>query len=562
MSLTARLFSIFRLKYNYTDSFERLRARGLWRITWSVLFIWLGLIAYVTVSSTNPARTPVYVVILAVGALVAVGILVLINRGASITASLVFIIQLFVTVALVYTLATTNLLLSAFSLPIIAAGVLLNRRGMLVMVALTVVDLAITAVLGELGALPPQTTTTAFTLSTLIISILIVCIDGLFLIVFAGGQRAMVRRNINLAAELRSSAAISQAIASIHTVDELLNQTITLIRDRLEYYHVHIYLVEEQTKLLVLRAGTAFGSDEMPLQQRRIAPDDPGIINRTARMHEAQLVTTSDPAVRRTDMLPGMQAQLVVPIKRGDQVLGVLDIQDIEADTFNTEDMEVLEGIAAQLVIAVENAQRFSDLQQVSSERERLADELRRAGQEIEQLNREVTERVWSRYLAGRGETAIGYDWKQGTLYPNTQAYPSLERAFNSRQPELFTENDEHILSVPIISRGQMLGAMEFRAPASRTWNKRSLELARVISQRLALALDNVRLFEQAQIVATREQLANQIAANLQTKTDVDALVAVAAETFQQALGATRTNIRLGFPDEEPAQTNGRNGSH
>jgi GAF domain-containing protein len=74
--------------------------------------------------------------------------------------------------------------------------------------------------------------------------------------------------------------------------------------------------------------------------------------------------------------------------------------------------------------------------------------------------------------------------------------------------------------------------------------------LARVIAQRLALALDNIRLYEQAQSIADRERIANQVAARLQAKTDIDALVDAAAQSFQQALGATRTTIRLNLPEQ------------
>ena len=122
--------------------------------------------------------------------------------------------------------------------------------------------------------------------------------------------------------------------------------------------------------------------------------------------------------------------------------------------------------------------------------------------------------------------------------------------------PEISAENGEQILSVPIVLRGQMLGAMEFRAPGGQVWNNRSLELARIIAQRLALALDNIRLYEQAQTIASREQTANQVAARLQSKTDIDALITTAVESFQQALGATRTSIRLGAP-ERASGTNG-----
>lgn len=561
-----RLISVFRMKHDYTDPFERLRARGLWRIAWALLFLSIGLWLYLPFSPFA-SETSVSSILLILYAISICAVVVMLNRGNAVAASLIFIIGLFVTTVALYVVFHVNpLLLITFSMPIIAAGVLLNRRGMFVMIGLTIAALTIAALMDELGVLTtPEPEVTPFI--NLLVGAISVGVDGIFLIVFAGGQYALLRRNSDLAKDLRSSATISQSIAAIQATDELLNKTVSLIRDHMDYYHVHIFLVEDQTRLLVLRAGTAFGSDEFPQQQRRITPDDPGVINRAVQTGAVQMISFSDAAVRRVEMLAGMQSQLVLPLRRGDKVLGVLDIQDIDTRPFNEEAVEVLQAIASQLSIAVENARRFGDLQQASDERQRLTEELHAASMEIDQLNQEVTERVWTRYLAGRGETVIGYDWRQGTLLPATQPYPGMERTVNARQPELYIENDEHILSVPIISRGQLLGAMEFRAPSNRVWNKRSLELARVISQRLALALDNVRLFEQAQIIATREQLANQIAANLQSKTDIDTLVNVAAETFQQALGASRTNIRLGFPEQTAAKPqatvqNGRNGSH
>jgi transcriptional regulator with GAF, ATPase, and Fis domain len=110
--------------------------------------------------------------------------------------------------------------------------------------------------------------------------------------------------------------------------------------------------------------------------------------------------------------------------------------------------------------------------------------------------------------------------------------------------------NVEQILVVPILIRGQMFGVMEFRAPQGENWDDRGLELARAIAQRLALSLDNLRLFEQAQLAVAREQMANQVATMLQARSDIDSLVNVAVEAFQQVLGATKASIRLGLPNE------------
>ncbi|MFN7210941.1 MAG: hypothetical protein ACK4P1_11220, partial [Aggregatilineales bacterium] len=76
---------------------------------------------------------------------------------------------------------------------------------------------------------------------------------------------------------------------------------------------------------------------------------------------------------------------------------------------------------------------------------------------------------------------------------------------------------------------------------------------------RLALSLDNLRLYDQAQMAIAREQIANRVATVLQAKSDVDTLVAVAVDAFQQALGALQTSVRLGLPTrrDQDASSNG-----
>jgi GAF domain-containing protein len=159
-----------------------------------------------------------------------------------------------------------------------------------------------------------------------------------------------------------------------------------------------------------------------------------------------------------------------------------------------------------------------------------------------------------TQHLQGRLERVFGFDWHNGTILPNTTVSTAQRRALNNAMPETFQEQGEHGLTVPIMLRGSVLGVIEFRAARATGWNSRQIELARVIAQRLALALDNLRLFEQAQIAAQREQIASQLSARLQSRTEVDAVLALATEAFQEALGATRASIRFGVPEPTPPE--------
>ena len=81
--------------------------------------------------------------------------------------------------------------------------------------------------------------------------------------------------------------------------------------------------------------------------------------------------------------------------------------------------------------------------------------------------------------------------------------------------------------------------------PSNRPITRRQIEIMRNVIQRLALALDNKRLFEQSQSQAQRESKANEIASLLLSSTDMDTVLRLAATNFNDALGAIQTHIEL-----------------
>jgi GAF domain-containing protein len=106
-------------------------------------------------------------------------------------------------------------------------------------------------------------------------------------------------------------------------------------------------------------------------------------------------------------------------------------------------------------------------------------------------------------------------------------------------------QGDEQIVSLPILFRGETLGAISFAVPAERPVSERSLEMAQIVVNRLSLALENTRLFEQSQMQALRERKASDVAQQLISANDVRSVLNLAAESFNQALGAVRTRVYL-----------------
>ena len=121
--------------------------------------------------------------------------------------------------------------------------------------------------------------------------------------------------------------------------------------------------------------------------------------------------------------------------------------------------------------------------------------------------------------------------------------------------------------AVPIKWRGQVLGVVEYELVAS-DFNYNKVLLAEEMVNRLAVSLDNARLFQDSQEATERERLVNTISARLTSQTDVQDIVAIALQEVSQALNTPKVAIRFHLAERQDEQattiakpTNG-NGNH
>lgn len=558
----------FQVRYNYATPLEQRQARGLTAMA-LVLFVLLlvGLFQTPLLPSAPNilflANIPVLVTssfFVALQLVIAASVLVvaiMTSRGNLHSARVLYVMMLFVLGLGLYILRGLDSLFAlGLAVPIVSAAVLLTRRGLLVTVMLTLLAVIVVFLFSALGLLAFQRIEPLALATQISFAMLSLSLIGVTLILFLSEQRALAQRNEALAAEVSTMAATSQAIGEAQSVEDLLARTVEMIRMQLGYYHVQAFLVQEKTGVISLATGNAEArGGEMP--RRRIAPDGATAVNEAVRTGQMQNVTLASPEEHRSEFLPATRSELLVPLRRGPQVIGVLDVQSVQENVFGGEDIQTLNAIVTQVAMAIDNLRLTEAQQELNRERHTLLEQVRSTSYEIERLNQEIRGRSWVHYLESRPDKLIGFDWVSGTIVPTATPVPGLVGAAN---PRIETRDGTQVLVVPIHSRGQVLGVMEFQAPRDRVWDQRSLELARAIAQRLALSLDNLRLFEQAQMTVAREQVANQIATMLQARSDMDSLIAVATDAFQQALGATRTSIRLGMPAPLDAGSPNRNG--
>jgi putative methionine-R-sulfoxide reductase with GAF domain len=162
------------------------------------------------------------------------------------------------------------------------------------------------------------------------------------------------------AAQLELIVRIVRRVSAILDRRELVSSVVSIIGDTLDYYHVHVYLFDDQRQSLVLNAGTGEAGLQMALQGHRIAPGK-GLVGRAAESNLAVVVpdVSKDRTWLPNPLLPGTRAEVAVPIRRGETVLGVLDVQHDVVGGLGQQDAQVLQTIADQIAVALENAQLY-----------------------------------------------------------------------------------------------------------------------------------------------------------------------------------------------------------
>jgi serine phosphatase RsbU (regulator of sigma subunit)/putative methionine-R-sulfoxide reductase with GAF domain len=159
------------------------------------------------------------------------------------------------------------------------------------------------------------------------------------------------------AIQLQAIQAVSERISAIRDLDELLASVVYLIRERFGYHPVHIYVLEGAT--LVFRASTA-DPRLLPWHEFQPTITGSGLIGAAAIGGEAIMVNDvrEDPRYISDD--PETRAELAVPFRFGDTLIGVLDVQSTEVGRFQRSDRFVMQTLADQLAVAVESARAFT----------------------------------------------------------------------------------------------------------------------------------------------------------------------------------------------------------
>jgi signal transduction histidine kinase len=182
------------------------------------------------------------------------------------------------------------------------------------------------------------------------------------------------------AEQLRAIAEVSQEISSFLAVETLANQAAYLIQQTFGYYHVHIGLIEGDEVIFRPSAGVWRAERACHYcEKHRFLVGQVGAAGRVASTGEPILVRDVRQDARYLPMDEKQHGSaLVLPLKVRGQNIGVLNIESDDVGGFSEDDIEVLQPLANQVAVALENARLYQQAQVLAAlqERQKLAREL------------------------------------------------------------------------------------------------------------------------------------------------------------------------------------------
>jgi GAF domain-containing protein/HAMP domain-containing protein len=339
--------------------------------------------------------------------------------------------------------------------------------------------------------------------------------------------------------QLEAAAEVAREASAIRDLTRLLNQVVHLVAERFDVYHVGVFLVDEAREYVVLYAANSEGGRKMLARGYKLRVGAEGIVGWVANAGQPRIAfdVGADQHFVRDPELPQTRSEATLALRIRERVIGVLDVQSVQPSAFTPDDLGVLQIVADQIALAVENARLFESSQQTLQAMNRL-------------YSRESQE-AWQQRL---GEHPVAFRYTRlGTQMISEQA--SGQAMVETSQIRSDPASGVHELLVPVAFRGQVMGQLRLRRDADQaSWVQADAEIVEQAVAQIVPALENARLLEEVQSRAAREQMVNIITSRVRSSITMETILQNAVRELGMALGASRAYVQIGLDPKQGDQ--------
>lgn len=399
-------------------------------------------------------------------------------------------------------------------------------------------------------------------------------------------QKFQQEEIIQRSRELETIASISATISSELDLDKLLNSVVELTKSRFNYYHVHVYLLDEAGENLVLAQGAGEAGRVMKAHGHSIPLKRPDSIVATAARTGKGTISndvTAAPNFLPNPLLPETQSELAIPLLVGDTLLGVLDVQSEVVNRFENRDIQLKELLASQIAVAVQNARSFQLAREQQAESRllyTLSSALNAATDEqalvmalvdnpIATVPVSISLSVWNTYDFDTSDSImILGDWRPGlgtqlrgqalpkAMLPSMNTldrnevvwYDDLENAPNldAESKTVSLQFGIHsIISAPLTSAGRWIGFLTVSADQARTHTASEIRIVRGIVEQITALVERFRVQRESARYANQLQTVTTVSAAVSRILDTDQLLLEVSEKTRDDFDLYHAHIYL-----------------
>jgi GAF domain-containing protein/HAMP domain-containing protein len=335
-------------------------------------------------------------------------------------------------------------------------------------------------------------------------------------------------RNERRAKQFESIAQVARTVSSTRDLDVLLPQITAVISREFGFYHVGIFLLDAAKEYAVLSAANSPGGQVMLGRGHRLKVGETGIVGHVTGTGEARVAldTGADATFFNNPDLPNTRSEIALPLRAGPEIIGALDVQSTEPNAFSQEDINILSTLADQVSIAIQNAKQF--------------EQTRKALNEAESLSKQFSQAGWQQFTKVKNLAGIHHTGARSTLLYGK----------NGQEQETGRDQGKKkvrgaYLTLPIKLRGQVIGSVDVRSPDNRPWDQDELDIVTAIIERAAIAMENARLLEESQRLASKEAKIGEVTAKISSSINMRNVLQAAVEELGHALPGSEIVIQF-----------------
>ena len=340
-------------------------------------------------------------------------------------------------------------------------------------------------------------------------------------------------------AQLVTATEIGRAASTMLDVNQLIQETVNLIRNRFDLYYVGLFLLDDNHEYAILRAGTGKAGEILLARGHKIRVGE-GMVGWAITHNRSRVALDihEDATHKHIDELSETRSEAALPLRSRGEVIGALTVQSLQPGTFDEDSIAVLQTMADLISAAIANA--------------RLHTETENALQAARRAYSELSRKDWMTLLQSRPKLTFRSDYS-GTNPSTGNWTAEMKRAWAAGRavtiPAEETEDGIPKLAIPIKVRGNVIGVIQAnKSEDAHTWADDELAMLETVVEQIGLSLDSARLYSDTRLQAQREHTMQEMTDKLHRALDMDELLQTLLQEVSDTLGIESAFVQLNTP--------------